>query len=161
MLIVVMVTMFVSSCASTGLNMHSKQVTKPDTQFFLSYDSAVIILDQSKIATITSANGLEIDGVEVNPKNMRVANAKTGFFQNNMTMIVDMLPGEHSVKILYSPNGMKLSMNPIKLKFEAGHIYTIGNSSAFTPTANVVENTSADVAKKIVENRNNAVFEKK
>jgi hypothetical protein len=49
-------------------------------------------------------------------------------------------------------------MAPITYNFEAGKIYDI----AITFIKVVVkENTSANVAQKIAENRNNAVFEKK
>jgi hypothetical protein len=139
----------------SGCAVHNASVSSSKAPFYLAYDSEEVIRDQSKVATITSTGGLEIDGVEVIPKNMRSANY--GGLKKQI-VVADLLPGTHTVKITRNPSGGYVQMAPITYNFEAGKIYDI----AITFIKVVVkENTSANVAQKIAENRNNAVFEKK
>jgi uncharacterized protein YceK len=138
----------------SGCAVHNAAVSGSGAPFYLVYDSEEVIRDQSQVATITSTNGLEIDGVVVNGKNFRSAHA--GGVKGSI-VVADILPGTHSVKVLYN-NGTPLRMNAITYNFEAGKVYNIAIKII---TAVVEENKSADVAQKIAENRRNNVFEKK
>ncbi|MDR2969378.1 MAG: hypothetical protein LBV32_07220 [Tannerellaceae bacterium] len=140
----------VASCA-----IHNAAVSRANAPFYLAYESEEVIRDQSKVATITSTGGLEIDGVVVTPKNMRAAN--TGFFKKQI-VVADVLPGEHKVKITNDPSGNAVTMNAITFHFEAGRVYDI---AAGVIQVFVKENTNPKVAAKIAENRHNNVFEKK
>ena len=161
--VIITVLMMVPGCGSALLGIHSNIITQPDSQFFLGYNEKDVIHDQSKLATITSIHGLEIDGVQVNPYNFRVSNAKTGFLQNELKMVVDILPGEHKVTILYSTdlNGKlkRVILEPVTFYFEAGHFYII-TINALGTMVTVMENNSAGLDKNISEKRINAVFEK-
>ena len=149
-------SLLLSGCSATSLNnMYNKQI-KSDMPFFLAYDTEEVILDQAKVATITSFYGLDIDGVEVNDKTKRSAN-KAGALANQGKMIVDVLPGEYKVKIVYYGQG-RVKMEPITYTFEAGRIYDIVGA---VDRVVIYENTDADVAQKIKINRTNAKFEKK
>lgn len=143
--------LLLSGCATP----HNFVVSGSGTPFYLAYNSEEVIRDQSKVATITSTNGLEIDGVNVEPKNMRSINYS--FFKKQI-VVADVLPGEHKVKVTADNSGNYIRMEPITYNFEAGRIYNIAIKlvSVF-----IEENTSQEVAQKIAANRNNAVFEKK
>jgi hypothetical protein len=147
--IVVAATLLLSGCA-----VHNAAVSSSGAPFYLTYDSKEVISDQSQVATITSTGGLEIDGVVVNSKNFRSAN--TGFAKKAI-VVADVLPGEHSIKIR-NANGTPVQMNAITYDFKAGRIYNVAVNLIKVV---VEENTSADVAQKIAENRKNNVFEKK
>jgi len=153
---VVVGSLLLSGCAASLNNMYNKQI-KADWPFFLAYDTEEVIRDQSKVATIISFYGLNIDGVEVNHETKRSANAKTGRFDNQAKMIVDVLPGEYKVKIVYYGE-QRVTMESMAYTFEAGRIYDIMGAVS---VATINENTSADVAQKISANRKNSVFGKK
>ena len=138
----------------TGCSVHNAVVTGANTPFYLAYDSEEVIRDQSQVATITTTYGLEIDGVAVNSKNMRSTTAGTA---TKSTVVVDVLPGEHKVKLTNLQNLGVRQVAPITHKFEAGRIYNV--TVKILPV--VEENRSADVAQKIAEKRNSAVFEKR
>lgn len=138
----------------SGCAVHNAAVSSSNAPFYLAYDSEEVIRDQSKVATITSTNGLEIDGVWVTSKNMRSANAN---YAKQQIVVADVLPGEHKVRIDASVLG-GIQRAAITHNFEAGRIYTM---EQITAIVRVKENTSADVAQKIAENRNNAVFKEK
>ena len=160
--LVVATMLFLSGCA-IGRAIQNTAVSSPDALFCLAYDSEEVIRDQSKVATITSTYAMQIDGVHVTPENMRCTN-------KNGALVVDVLPGEHKIALtapashvagtkaqgggFYGP-GILL---PTTQQFESGRIY---NAFDMTIWTRVEENTSAEVAQKIAENRNNAVFEKK
>lgn len=138
----------------TGCTINSL-VTGSNAPFYLAYNSEEVILDQSKVATITSTNGLEIDGVQVTPQNMRSANYS---FLKQQIVVADVLPGTYKVKVTADNSGKPIQMEPITYNFEAGRIYrvSIGISRVF-----VEENNTSDAAQKIAKNRNNAVFKNK
>ena len=138
----------------TGCAVHNAAVTSSNTPFYLAYDLEEVIRDQSQVATITSTYGLEIDGVSVNSKNMRSTNAGTA---TKSKVVVDVLPGEHKVKLTNTQSLGVRQVAPIIHKFEAGRIYNV--TIKILPI--VEENRSADVAQKIAEKRNSAVFEKR
>jgi len=151
--LVVATMLFLSGCA-----LQNAAVSSPETPFYLAYNSENVIRDQSQLATITTANQgaysvkLEIDDVAVTPENMRSATNKHSSIGG---VIADVLPGEHRIRLLTS-NAPPLL--PTTQHFEAGRIYSVYQMTLWT---HVEENTSAEVAQKIAENRNNAVFEKK
>jgi len=152
------VTTMFSGCA-----VYNSQISSSSAPFYLAYDTDEIIRDQSKVATITSNLGLEINGVWVTPQNMRSANAGNG---NKRVVVADVLPGEYKVRIDPKNIGAQTTSSnigsgyntPITYNFEAGRIY---NLEQITLVVRVKENTSPEVARKIAENRNNAVFESK
>jgi len=139
--------------------------------FYLIYDLEEVIRDQSKVATITSTQGLIIDSIIVLPQNFRSVN--TGFFKKQ-TVNADVLPGEYTVAITHSPTGENLQfstttlgnvttvyynhipLNPVTFNFEAGHVYVV-EQHLFK--VRVREVTKEKTLTKIVETRNNAVFE--
>ncbi|MDR0507552.1 MAG: hypothetical protein LBH32_12180 [Dysgonamonadaceae bacterium] len=139
----------------SGCAVHNAMVSGSNAPFYLAYDSEEVIRDQSQVATITSTGGLEIDSVEVNSKNFRSANS--GWVKGNI-VVADVLPGIHSVKLLRDPSGMAVRVNPVTFNFEAGKTYNIAITFM---RMFVEENKSADVVKKIAENRRNNVFESK
>ncbi|MDR2476088.1 MAG: hypothetical protein LBD45_09565, partial [Bacteroidales bacterium] len=62
--IVFAVTMLLLSGCGGIMGVYNSSITSPTkTGFFLAYDSETV-LEQSQVATITSANGLEIDGID-------------------------------------------------------------------------------------------------
>ena len=147
---VVFVLMFLFfGCAS-----HNIPVTKQDAPFYLAYDSEEVIRDQSRVATLTSTYGLEIDGIEVTNKNMR--SSYTGTKRPSVT-VVDVLPGEYQVRLTQTQHLGVTQKNTITHKFEAGRIYNV--TIKILPV--VEENKSEDVARKIAENRNKATFEQR
>jgi hypothetical protein len=148
--VVVVATLLLSGCA-----LHNAIISSSSAPFYLVYDSDEVIRDQSQVATITSTGGLEIDGVVVNSKKFR--SAHTSRIKSSV-VVADILPGIHSVKVLYNPEGKPISVNPIIYNFEAGKIYDIALGIAYMF---VKENTSASVAQKIATNRNKTVFETK
>jgi hypothetical protein len=148
--------MLLSGCAKYYVKVvanHEKAVTKANTPFFLAYDAEEVILDQSKLATITSTYEMELNRVRVAPRNMRSANS--GFFKS--TAVVDVLPGKHEIRLTILIGQNMFIADAISCELEAGRVYHVITE----PKIAVVENTNADVAKKIIQNRNNAVFEAK
>ena len=144
----VVFVLFISSCAS----MHDSVISK--APFYLGYDSGEIIRNQSKVATITATNCLEINGVYVSSKNMRAAGSSI-----LTTSIVDLLPGEYKIKVTCDNSGKPIRMDdPLTYTFKAGHIYDvlIGINQVF-----IKENTSVGLAQKIAEKRDKAVFKNK
>ena len=140
----------------SGCLAHNAAVSGSGAPFYLAYDSDEIIRDQSKVATITSTIGLEINGVEVTPANMRSANAS--FFKKQI-VVADVLPGEYKIKATHDPSGNPIRMSePIVYIFEAGRIYDVGIAII---KVFVKENSDTSVAQKIADNRKTAVFEKK
>jgi hypothetical protein len=150
----VAVAMLLSGC-SLGRSMHNSMVSGKNAPFYLGYDDPEVIRDQAQVATITSTTGLIVDGVTASARTMRSAN--TGFMKRGIA-VVDMLPGEHKVKVIVDPTGQPISMEPITHNFEAGVIYNI---SLMTNRVFIEENPDPKVAAKIAENRRNAEFEDK
>ena len=149
--IVVAAALLLSGCA-----VHNASVSAEGTPFYLAYDSEEIIRNQSQVATITSTLGLEIDGIEVNSKNMR---STTESKATKSVVVVDVLPGEHQVRLVNTQVQLEaVQASPITYNFEAGHIYDV---TVMMILVKVYENTSADVAQKIAVKRNNAVFERR
>ena len=144
------VTVMFSGCA-----VHNATVSGAGAPFYLAYDLEEIIRDQSKVATITSIVGLEINGVVVSPKTMRSANSSG---VKKQIVVADVLPGEYRIRITHDPSGNPVTMPAITFNFEAGRIYEV---AIHLIKVVVKENTSADVARKIAENRKNAIFERK
>jgi hypothetical protein len=141
----------------SGCVVHNAAISSSSAPFYLAYDLEEVIRDPSQVATITSTCGLEIDGVVVNSKNMRSANA--GSFLKKQIVVADILPGEHKVKITNASDGSTVQMSDaIIYGFQAGQVYdmVVGLSRV-----SVKENTSEKVAQKIAENRKNNVFDKK
>ena len=158
--IVVAIVLFLPGCA-----IHDAAVSSPETPFYLAYDSETVIRDQSKVATIgaSGVDSLIINDVPVTPKNMRSAANKPGSQLTN-PLVVDVLPGEYKIQVI-ARNGTRvgggdlpLPLIPATHRCEAGHIYRVGGYAIWT---HVEENTSTEVAQKIAENRNSAVFENK
>ena len=147
--VVVIATLLLSGCA-----VHNAAISSSGAPFYLAYNSDDVIRDQSKVATITSTNGLEVDGINVSPKNMRSANSG---FSKGSVVVVDVLPGQHTVKV-YPPAGTIGTLPTLTYNFEAGKVYNVAIKIIKVA---VEENTSADVVQKIATNRNNAVFEGK
>ena len=181
--IVVAIMLFLPGCAA----MQNAGVSNVETPFYLAYDSQEVIRDQSKVATIIShtvagveAQETKIDGVAVTPEDMRSAANRPGSLMG--TVLVDVLPGEHQVQLILIDRSMPPPPVPLIPKtqhfqvqligrsmpsaplipktqhFEAGRIY---NANPITLWTHVEENTSTEVAQKIAENRNSAVFENK
>jgi len=170
--VVVAATLLLSGCALREL--HNASVSSATAPFFLAYDSEEVIRDQSRVATITSDMGLEIDGVVVNNKNMR--SADTGGSADTYTVVVDVLPGTHTIRTHHMEGGpsapvpvqsvvgppgvmrpgvyvaRSIVTAPITYRFEAGHIYDMPSATR------VVENTSEKVVQKIGVHRSAAVF---
>jgi hypothetical protein len=136
-----------------GCAVHNAMVSGANAPFYLAYDQAEVILDQNRVATITSTGGLEIDGVEVTAKDMRAANI--GFLKKQI-VVADVLPGEHKVRITHTPDGKFVTAPVISYNFEAGKVYDI---ALMTNSMFVRENTNPNVAAKIAANRRNNVFE--
>ena len=139
----------------TGCAVHNAAISGAGAPFYLAYDSEEVIREQAKVATITSTGGLEINGVVVNANNMRASNSS--FFKKQI-VVADLLPGEYRIRITHDPSGNPVRMGAITYNFEAGRIYDVAIQILKVV---VKENTNADVAKKIAENRNKAVFESK
>jgi hypothetical protein len=143
----------------SGCAMHNASVSRSNAPFYLAYDSDEVIRDQLQVATITSTVGLKIDSVTVNAKNFRSAHSG-GIFT---VVVADVLPGTHSVRILNNPTGNPVRSNTITYNFEAGQVYNVAikgfSFGAVLVVAVVEPNTSAEVARKIAENRKNAEFE--
>jgi hypothetical protein len=109
-----------STCICSIPEASAQKMFLKNPAIFLAYPTDTLpILDQSKVATILTANGLEVDGVEATKKNMRSAN--TGLIKACM---VDVLPGKHSVKALYK-DGKRITMKAFEFEFEAGHLYFV------------------------------------
>ncbi|MDR2562450.1 MAG: hypothetical protein LBC98_00745 [Prevotellaceae bacterium] len=176
---------FLTSDCSTIKNVgmkhyHSSVTSSTDTEFYLAYDSAVV-LDQSKVATITSVNGLIIDGVECSEENFRSANAAR--FRKGL--VADVLPGVHKISMTRMANDKAVTMTPIEYNFEAGKIYNfhteVNTNSILSLTSGsfgkpniynysgdvdggavtIYENKESEVAEKIAANRHSLVFKAK
>ena len=139
----------------SGCGAHS-MVTAPNTPFYLAYDLEEVILDQSKLSTITSTNGLVIDGVVVSNKNMRSSNASS--LKLFTKAVADVLPGEYNVKATHTNEGTAIQMESITYNFEAGRIYRIRVGISRVVVDDI---TNPEIVRKIALNRNNAVFEQK
>ena len=138
LIIVVAAILMLSSC-SAGLKMHYSSVTQSTTPFFLAYDSEEIIRDQSKVATITSSSGLEINGVIVNSQNMRSANSNINN-RRPSKVVVDVMPGTYNVRVINLNQATQVGH--ITYTFEAGKIYAIG---PVLTSVQISENDSDDV----------------
>jgi len=145
--IAIVAVLLLSGCA-----LHNATITGSSVPFYLAYESEEVIRDQSKVATITSTLGLEIDGVIVNRKNMRSTTAET---ETKSNVVVDVLPGEHRIRLTSSQHGLT-QVSPVTRTLEAGQIY---NVTFMTVSVVVQKNNNANVMKKIAEKRNNAIFE--
>lgn len=177
--------LLISDCSSiktAGMKHYHSSVTSPtDTEFFLAYDSAVV-LDQSEVATITSANGLVIDGIVCSDDNFRSANAASW----RKGLVADVLPGVHTVSMTRMGDKSVITKTPIEYNFEAGKIYNFHTeistasplfsalSSYGTTGGNlynvggvdggaltIYENKDVEVAAKIAANRKSLVFKPK
>ena len=146
--IVVATTLLVSGCA-----IQNAAVSSENAPFYLGYDSEDVIREQAKVATITSSCGLVIDGVVVRPQRLRSANAAG---RNSQIVVADVLPGKHEVTITNLPSGEQVNFTAVTFDFEAGRIYDV---SSIVFKVVIKENKSKEVARKIAENRNKAVFE--
>ncbi|MDR0749361.1 MAG: hypothetical protein LBF62_07300 [Tannerellaceae bacterium] len=142
----ILAIMLLSGCA-----VHNAAVSSTGTPFYLAYDSEEIIRDQSQVATLTSTYGLEIDGVAVNSKNMRSTTTSNA---TKSTVVVDVQPGEHKVRLTNTQSLGVRQTTPLTHHFEAGRIYNV--TIKILPV--IEENKSADVAQKIAKNRNSAAF---
>lgn len=138
----------------SGCAVHNAAVSSAGTPFYLAYDSEEVIRDQSQVATLTSTYGLEIDGVKVTGKNMRSTTTSNA---SKSTVVVDVLPGQHKVRLTNMQSLGVTQATPLNYNFEAGRIYNV--TIKILPV--IEENKSAEVAQKIAENRNNAVFQTK
>jgi hypothetical protein len=139
-----------------------KSLSSENTAFFIGYNSAEIIRDQEKVATIVSIYDFAVDDLGVTPQNMRSSVRSRG----GKSLVVDVLPGEHTIKLtaLADASGNLLVNNvhvPATYNFEAGQIYELVISSNL-PAATIVsvtKNKSAKVAGKIATLRKNSIFE--
>lgn len=138
----------------SGSSIHNAAISGSNVPLYLAYDSEEVLRDQSQVATITSTNGLEIDGVVVNSRNMRSTTAKSA---TKSVVVVDVLPGKHTVRLTNTQSLGVAQVSSVTYDFEAGRIYNVAIKLIKVV---VEENTSTDVAQKIAAKRNNAVFEK-
>jgi hypothetical protein len=134
------------------------RMTKPDTPFYLAYETEEIIRDPSKVATLITERGLAIDEVDVNPKNMRCANARSG--TKYLSVVADVIPGTYKLAPRYGAADTQnayLQYASKSFTLEAGRVYSVGE--IFTVPV-IKDVTTDDLVRKIAGNRNNAVFEK-
>ena len=80
-------------------------------------------------------------------------------------MAVDVLPGEHTIKVTSSvdASGKIITTNvPVTHKFEAGQVYelTLTMAPFGVSTTSITKNKSAKVAEKIATLRKNSVFDR-
>ena len=137
----------------SGCAVHNAAVSSSDTPFYLAYDSEEVMREQAQVATLTSTYGMEIDGVVVNSKNMRSTTASNA---TKSVVVVDVLPGEHKVRLTNTQSLGVSQVKPVTHNFEAGKVYNVTIKILLA----IEENKSAEVAQKIAENRRNNVFEK-
>jgi len=114
-IVIVAIVLLLSGCAD-------KEFTTSSTTFYLAYDSEEVIYNQSKIATITSANSFEVNGVLLTNEKMR---SEYYYRIKKRIEIADTLPGEHRIRVTADVSGNPVQMEPITYNFEAGRIYSI------------------------------------
>jgi len=150
---------------------------KPNTQFFLAYDSPNIIRDQSKVATIITTYEMQLDGVKVFWENMRVANLRILYSEK---AFVDVLPGTHTVRLVFHsssssaarPGSLGWQTRQVTttrtttttptfaFDFKAGRVYSAGFGE-WGQIVTMQEVTSPEVLEKVARTREAAVFSDK
>jgi hypothetical protein len=138
-----------------------KTLSSENTAFFIAYDLNEIFREQGKVATITSIYDFSVDNVDVTPKNMRSSVKSRG----SRSLVVDVLPGEHTIKITSSVDvsgKIITTSTPKTYNFEAGQVYELELTMApfGVGIATISKKKSGKVAEKIATLRENATFTK-
>ena len=140
-----------------------KSLSSENTAFFLAYNSAEIVREAEKVATILSIYDFAIDDVGVTPQNMRSSVASRG----SRSLVVDVLPGKYTIKVTSSvdaASGTIITTNvPVTYDFEAGQVYQLNLIMApyGVSTTTITKKKSAKVAEKVATLRKNSTFDKR
>jgi hypothetical protein len=152
---IVAMTLLLSGCGIF------KSISSENTAFFIAYNSAEIVREAEKVATILSIYDFAIDDVGVTPQNMRSSVASRG----GRNIVVDVLPGEHTIKVTSSvdASGKVITANvPVTYNFEAGQVYelTLTMAPFGVSTTTITIKKSDKVAERVATLRKNSVFQK-
>jgi len=153
---IVAMTLLLSGCGIF------KSISSENTAFFIAYNSAEIVREAEKVATILSIYDFAVDDIGVTLQNMRSSVASRG----GRSLVVDVLPGEHTIKVTSSvdASGKIITTNvPVTYNFVAGQIYelTLTMAPFGVSTTTITQKKSARVAEKVATLRKNSTFDRR